>query len=193
MAVYLVWGLQTSFDNKLTVTLSFASRLPYVPYKKNHRTLYGESTDRIYSLIITIGFRLSTFSSVGLTTNPTFLQAEFIVWTQTELCYSIIAATIPSIRPLMRVLATNYGANVAEGTESSGVRSRTNYSAYLGSSNDIELPTLRPKGKGDDYNYRVWVPKTLKIQSTGDGGSLTSNDSQKMIIKQDVEWEVNVK
>jgi hypothetical protein len=39
MAVYLVWGLQTSLDNKMTVTLSFASRLPYVSSKETQQQL----------------------------------------------------------------------------------------------------------------------------------------------------------
>jgi len=93
----------------------------------------------------------------------------------------------------MKVLATNYGANVTKRSQSTGVQSRTIRSAHLTSGNDIELPRLRPKEKGDDYNYRVWAAKTSKIHATGDNGSLTSNDSQRMIIQQDVEWEVNIK
>ena len=30
MTIYLVWGLQTSMDNKLAVVFAFGTRLPYV-------------------------------------------------------------------------------------------------------------------------------------------------------------------
>lgn len=78
----------------------------------------------------------------------------------------------------MRVLATNYGANAADGTDSSEVRSRTGQSGYVASGSDIEieLPTLRPKRRGEDGGYGA---------GDLDDGSLTSNDSQRMIIRQE--------
>jgi hypothetical protein len=48
--------------------------------------------------------------------------------------------------------------------------------------------TLRPKGKGDEYNYCIWsggVPGRTDVASVG------SCDSQHMIIKKDLAWEVD--
>ena len=111
------------------------------------------------SLIIAISFRLANFNSSGLTTNPTFLQDKFIIWTQTELCYSIIAAIIPSIRPFIKQLATNYGAG-PEGSSGYGNGYADGY-ANAGAdptlrSGGYEMSSLRPKGDGDEYNYRIW-------------------------------------
>lgn len=150
-------------------------------------------------MIIFIAFRLASFDSTGLTTNPTFLQDKFIVWTQAELCYSLVAATIPSLRPFIQVLATNYGARPANGYGSSY---DTGTASGQIPSGNYELGSLRPKGK-DEYKYRIWsattndgpVKESVTADQSGakngaDGASLTSNDSQRMIIKKHQTWEV---
>jgi hypothetical protein len=144
-------------------------------------------------LIIAIAFRLATFNTLGLTTNPTFLQDKFIVWTQTELCYSIMAATIPSIRPFIKTLATNYGATPANGYGSgygSGHRNGTDGDTQSGT---YQMSNLRPKGKGDEYKYRVWSGATdeePRAVRRADAASVGSSDSQRMMIKKDLTWEV---
>lgn len=141
-------------------------------------------------MIIAIAFRLANFNTVGLTTNPTFLQDKFIVWTQTELGYSIMAATIPSLRPFIKTLATNYGATPANGYGSgygsgtgNGTDGDTQSSAY-------QMSNLRPKGKGDEYKYRIWSGGESSAANRADAASVGSSDSQRMIIKKDLIWEV---
>ena len=156
----------------------------------------------LQSLVIVIGYRLSTFDNAGLTTNPTLLQAKYIAWTQTELDYSIIAATIPILRPFVKTLATNYGASVADGFGSELGSSYINDPSSHVASNTYEMHTWRPKGKAD-YKYRVWtnnkaVDVVDKIGPAGkrdavcreDASSVRSNNSRRMIIQQDIEWEV---
>jgi hypothetical protein len=48
--------------------------------------------------------------------------------------------------------------------------------------------TLRPKGKGDEYNYRIW---SGGVPGRNDVASVGSCDSQHMIIKKDLAWEVD--
>jgi hypothetical protein len=135
-------------------------------------------------LIIAIACRLANFDANGLPTNPTLLQAKYIAWTQTELAYSIIAATIPRLRPFIRNLSTNYGAPQANGY-------RYGYGSHTGTSENqsgsFQMTSLRPKGKGDEYKFRIWSdgvpPKT-------DSASVGSSDSKRMIIKKNTEWEV---
>jgi hypothetical protein len=144
-------------------------------------------------LIIAIAFRLATFSTDGLTTNPTLLQDEFIVWTQTELSYSIIAATIPSLRPFIKTLATNYGANPTNGYGSAYGNGTDMHSG------DYQMSSLRPKRKGDEYKYRIWSARngggtggepSAGAANRADAVSVGSSDSQRMIIKKDFVWEV---
>ncbi|KAK5674398.1 hypothetical protein LTS10_012786 [Elasticomyces elasticus] len=83
MAIWLVWDLQTSMDNKVIVIAAFAFRL---------------------GMIVIVALRLASFNQRGFATDPTLYQAEFISWTSTELNYSLISATIPIIRPFVNNL-----------------------------------------------------------------------------------------
>ncbi|KAH8810577.1 hypothetical protein F5884DRAFT_255871 [Xylogone sp. PMI_703] len=181
MTIYLVWDLHTSMENKTTVVFAFSTRLP---------------------LIIFIAYRLVTFNSKGLTTNPTFLQEKFIVWTQTELYYSIMSATVPSLRPFIKTLASNYGVSTMN-AYGSGLRV-AHADAYSGS-NSYPLRSLRANRKASDYQYRIWSQgsNTVNTKSVNeerrtsksrnsvlDNISVESNDSKKIIIQKDTTWEV---
>jgi len=185
MTIYLVWGLQTSFENKATVVVAFGMRLP---------------------LIVAIGFRLSTFDSAGLTTDFTILEDTYIVWTQTELWYSVVSAVIPGLRKYVKSLATNYGNPMNNGAGSYGagsyaVGSSTDTSKHT-EQVDFELSSLRPKADADRYKYRIWVPENGQGSSSvaasaaagsatkGDSASIESNDSKRLIIKKGLTWEV---
>ena len=52
------------------------------------------------------------------------------------------------------------------------------------------MSNLRPKGKGDDYKYRIWSAGDPRAVNKTDAGSVGSSDSQRMIIKKDLVWEV---
>jgi hypothetical protein len=150
-------------------------------------------------LIVAVAFRLAGFNTVGLTTNPTLLQDKFIVWTQTELGYSVMAATIPSLRPFIKTLATNYGASPANGY---GSGSGSGYG--IGTDGDVQsgtyqMSSLRPRGKGDEYKYRIWSARNgggtggePSAANIADAASVGSDNSQRMIIKKELLWEVAV-
>jgi hypothetical protein len=184
MTIYLVSDLKAALDMKWTVIFAFSMRLPYVNPPRISIYIPDSKTDIARSLIVAIGFRLATFNVAGLTTNPTILQAEYISWTQTELAYSIIAATIPRLRPFIKKLATNYGANPAN-CFGAGQANETGDEQQSGS---LQMLTLRPKGNGDEYNYRIW---SGGVPGRNDVASVGSCDSQHMIIKKDLVWEVD--
>lgn len=56
-----------------------------------------------------MALHLAKYSKTGQSTDPTLLQSEFIVWTSTELNYSIISATFPILRPLVSNFNTSWG------------------------------------------------------------------------------------
>lgn len=150
------------------------------------------------SLIITIAFRLANFNSGGFTTNPTLLQAKFLAWTQTELSYSIMAATIPSLRSFIKSLATNYGSTTVDGYGSTYGSGYANNGAEGDmQSGSYQMHSFRPKGKGDEYKYRIWTTKadnsgkSTEVNKT-DTGSMASSESQRMIIQKNLVWEVVV-
>lgn len=157
-------------------------------------------------MIVAIAYRLKTFNTAGLTTNPFLLQDKFIVWTQAELAYSVIAATIPSLRPFIKTLSTYYGTTTAFGY---GTGYGSGYEAGYSNVSDtnvqagsFQLSSLRPKGKGDEYKYRIWSNRNGTTSGEGgpnedkgvtvkaDAVSVESGDSQRMIIKKSLVWEV---
>ncbi|KAM3074424.1 hypothetical protein ACMFMG_002772 [Clarireedia jacksonii] len=196
MTIYLVWSLRTSRSNKIIVICAFASRLP---------------------MIIAIGFRLANFDVVGLTTNPTLLEGAFIVWTQTELNYSIISAIIPSLRPFIKNLSTNYGqelggrAGYGTGLEESSANYQLSNLGSVAGRGSRGLDA-RHRENPDDYKYEMWANQkdeavreaykdsdgsssAIRIPALSEGNitdrvSLGSSDSRQMIIKKDVTWRV---
>ncbi|EXJ56542.1 hypothetical protein A1O7_06886 [Cladophialophora yegresii CBS 114405] len=217
MAIYLVWGLFTTFSKKAIVVGAFAFRL---------------------GNIIAICFRLANFDKPERVSNPTLAEAIFIVWTQTELCYSLISATIPSLRPFVTNLNTQFGgmgaADSSSGYASHGDRGGTKYTtkntfklSKLRSANRSattsanrgdtytdfatrQAPASGLDGRSDLYSYGVWTAPTTAIDGSGhkvgkrnnisalndenpkaDATSVGSNDSQRMIIRKDVTYEVH--
>ena len=84
-------------------------------------------------MIAAVAFRLSALPSSRLTEDPSLHLAAFICWTQAELYWSIVSATIPSMRPFLRGLSTtettifedSYGQASRTDNQVSKVRSRS--------------------------------------------------------------------
>ncbi|KAK4506415.1 hypothetical protein PRZ48_000145 [Zasmidium cellare] len=96
MSLWLIWSLKTTLSNKVTVIVTFGARLV---------------------LVAIVALRLKSFNRSGQTSDPTLLEAEFIVWTSTELNYSVISATFPIMRPFVNNLTTNYGGRGSGGSD----------------------------------------------------------------------------
>ena len=93
-------------------------------------------------MIIVITMRLITFSERGYTTDLFFEEDYFIVWTETELAYSIISATIPTIVGVMKDLNTQFGA-FDHRTISASEHS------HINSSEVYKMSKLKSIGNGD--------------------------------------------
>ena len=148
-------------------------------------------------IIIVIGFRLGTFDQPGLTTNPSLREALFIVWTQTELNYSLISATVPSLLQFMRNLNTHLGG-VTEAENAT-------YSSQKQSSRSFPMSVLRSVNKGNGSNNRsgireeestnnntsiAYATPMAKPAGLKSKGSMGSNDSRRFIITKDLSYSV---
>jgi hypothetical protein len=128
-------------------------------------------------MIIIIAFRLANFNKHNRSTNPFLAEDLFIVWTQTELNYSLIAATVPSLRSFGNILNTQFGGitkaegnEYANGTGSGTYNNKTGPGTYqmshMRSANrelDPEGPTAGGNGldgHANAYSYGIWVPTT---------------------------------
>ena len=86
-AIYLLHALQMPLLRKSAILLGFALRLP---------------------VIVPAAFRLHYLS--GALSSDLALDITYeVICKQIEICYAIIAATLPCLRPFMMATATNYG------------------------------------------------------------------------------------
>jgi len=142
-----------------------------------------------HRMIIAIAFRLSTFNKAGWITNPTLLEDVFIVWTQTELNYSLISATIPTLRPFVNNLNTQFGglgqsANGYGYGNGSGIHMQSNGSYQMSklksvdrsNTRDEHTPTQSAGGQPNAYSYNIWVPNTGVDVSSGKKGNAVKLD-----------------
>ena len=173
-----------------------------------------------YRLVVIVALRLSSANQFDVVNDPTRRLSQFIAWTSAEMCYSIISATITILRPVVNNLATHYGVGVGGGTNGYGYdsgngtndrsakRSRTRgvgdgsgLASFTRSKNEevLELEDIdRRGGPKVQYSYSLAANKvrgSLGIQNLGpkyreDNRSVESSDSQKMIIRKDVEWAI---
>ncbi|KAK5712895.1 hypothetical protein LTR17_017801 [Elasticomyces elasticus] len=93
--IWLVWKLQRSRQIRIEIVAWFSVRL---------------------LVIILTGMRLQSFDQSGFATDPTLREATYISLTQAELCFAIIAATIPVARTLVTELVTYYNGGNFEGS-----------------------------------------------------------------------------
>lgn len=156
------------------------------------------------SNIIPVAFRLATYDAAGLTVDPTFKEVLFVVWTQVELHFSIISATIPVLRPVANNLNTSY-SSLGPVVSSEG---------YAGSSSGYKLSTLKSVSKmtGRSNAPHSSERATWETQNAGAGSSafvnhgteagntgrrattetdsIESHSSEQMIIRKQISWRV---
>ena len=184
-------------------------------------------------MIIPIAFRLANFHPTARSVDPLLVDSLFSVWTQTELNYNLISATIPGLRPFAKSMNTQFGG-IGEGETSHGYnrsheagskkgryRGTFQMSNLEGSAhsrtdnrdNSHAQPSSAHNftGKPQAYNYSVWGPgdtSALNVHDSlsgtkdsapmtlqpgkdhGDATSVSSNNSQQMIIKKEVTYEI---
>lgn len=134
-----------------------------------------------------------------LSNNPTLLGVFAIIWTQVELNYSITMATVPCLKPFMSALSTNYGdlSRVENIGSQYGSGKDSNVSYGLGSLANAasrRKSTIAGMKLSDSQFRKDGVYNVTKVthssQPAGDGVSIESNESTKMIIKKEVNWTV---
>jgi hypothetical protein len=140
-------------------------------------------------MIITIAFRLSTFNKADRITNPTLLEDLFIVWTQTELNYSLTSATIPILRPCVNNLNTQFGGlgqaesgNGYDYGSGSGIHVRSNGNYQMSNLKSVDRSNIRDEyaatqsaggwdRQSNAYSYGISVPRTgVGVSNSHSGG-----------------------
>ena len=168
-------------------------------------------------MIVAIGLRLASLDRTGFQLDPTLNVASFSCWTQTEMNFSIIAVTIPMARVLLSNLTTHYGGaggltfsdtayayssnKQSRGQTSNAIPMDTLQSAVSHKSRSMkpDQPYIRAREDGT-YSYGItsnggnragtMAASTSEPENEAARSSVSSNESQKMIIKRDVTYQV---
>lgn len=155
-------------------------------------------------IIIPIAFRLATYNREGLTTDPTLGEVLFVVWTQVELHFSIISATIPVLRPVVNNLNTSYSSlgPVVSSVDHAGSGSAYKLSTLKPASNVTGRQSAFPAGDKTcreaptasagasafpDHNMQI---RNVKRRASPETDSIESHNSEQMIIRKQVSWKV---
>lgn len=178
-------------------------------------------------MLIFTGLRLGSFHEAGFTVDPFLLETPYICWTQTELNYSIISATISVARQFVANLVTHYGGGHGMSNSGSGYgfNSANGYKLSNGNTQgaSFQMSALKSNGRRksgsanpkdqlpflesrDDGVYSYGIEGPVQASSTSnaannrtpgdtkvrgaDAASVGSDDSQKMIIRKDITWQI---
>lgn len=162
--------------------------------------------------MIISSLRLSNHGIANPTEDAIFI-ANAVAWASLELNYSLISATIPVLRPFISNLSTSFGVGHSSsgngyGGYSTGSNAQTSGQQHQVKTTEFEMASLKR------ITRKTWESETAErndgvcfsnAQATGrastsqhanggppgeDGISVGSNDSQKLIIRKDVSWEV---
>lgn len=169
LAFYIIYGLHMSWTKKGSVLVTFGLRL---------------------LLIVAIVFRLHYLRIQLNSDDPTYDGLYASIWTQVEMTYGILSATIPCSRSFMSATSTQVPIETKKSRNTKYGMGRSKNSITLSSLSDrIKTKRIAPVSSDSIHAY----PKSEHITSIapGDEHSMASNESSRGIIRKDVEWTVN--
>lgn len=170
-------------------------------------------------MILIAGIRLQQIERQIDSTDPTLSGATAAVLTQVELFYSLVAATIPCLRPFLAAFVTNYGAmggdtimhgshigtSRAKGSKGSNAASFALQSLDsakralgrrekpAGSSVNRDPASMSAEGlRPDVVSNRVSAGHGKSLRVAQDAESVGSDESTRgMVIKKEVAWQID--
>jgi hypothetical protein len=189
---YLVWQLQMHMTLKMQVVAVFAFRLPLVPL----------------SFLALTSWKRSLYSD-----NPGVDRSAAIIFQQSELCFSLIAGTVPCMKSFIRSFDTGSGVKVGYTTyghgSSGGNQGHGSSGGNRGQS--YRMQSLNKEGSatgsrnadtGDvKVSNRIFTAGRARENSTANTTTVyvpskpveedaMSHGSQELFIRRDVQFEV---
>jgi hypothetical protein len=179
---YLVWQLQMAVSLKMQVVAVFAFRLPLIPL----------------SFLALTSWNRSLHSN-----NPGVDRSTAIIYQQSELCFSLIAGTVPCLKSFIRSFDTGSGVKVgytSNGYGSSGnqglsyrMQSLNREGSATRSNNDdtgdVKVSS-KPFVDGRTRGNSVANTTTVYVASKPKEEDAMSHGSQELFIRRDVQFEV---
>lgn len=164
-------------------------------------SLHCANTNLRLRMVVPIAFRLSTHDNAGLTMDPTFREVLFVVWTQVEMHFSLISATIPVLRPVIKNLNTSYSSlgpagssnchGTSTGTYKLSVLKKPCSQTVTNKSTQKESETPgNASSNATAFASSSAQDRTLVKKTCPDTSSIESGSSEQMIIRKQMSWRV---
>ncbi|KAL2004969.1 hypothetical protein VTN00DRAFT_2819 [Thermoascus crustaceus] len=173
--VYLIWGLHMRWKGKVVVLIAFGSRVP---------------------VIIAAIARVIYLKSALQSPDPPLNGVDASISTEVLLQYSLMAATIPCMKPFVIAFNTGWGLGT-KGNRNSHLRQSDNTgkegSSSNRSSNPVPSTTISPAFRTDFHQHQTCVANataTVVNERPDSIDSIDSHESQRMIIRETREWAV---
>lgn len=172
--IWLVWGLQTDFSRKFTVVVVFWLRLP---------------------VIIAAGLRIHFLAKSIGTSEPLMNGVIPFICMNIEMHYSLMAATMPTLKPFVGAFNTGWGTYDNHGVSGYGHSGDGSYamnslerkSGKKGSTplNRSGASATESEGLRPNFGKNVTHVRSVPSPTRDSGGS------EEMIIRQTVTYEIH--
>jgi hypothetical protein len=133
--------------------------------------------------------------------NPGLALGPILIVQQVYICWSIISATIPTLKSFVRSFGSGFGIGVdmERYTNAYGSKNSARNGYELGSVRGNTVTSRTTASKHDNRSYSDMEHQVVLPQSRTDGkniprtddGSIRSEDSQQYIIRKDVQWNIS--
>ena len=139
--------------------------------------------------------RIRSWDQHGLRTNFSLLEDRYIIWTQIQISYSLISATIPSVRRLIITFSTHWGAGVGPSGLASWESANRQGSTIVLTDIKSQDKTTRNASVGQHPMFMYGGQSETQVygrrrNTNGDSDDdeirLGSSDDTQMIIRKDV-------
>ncbi|KAF2751775.1 hypothetical protein M011DRAFT_393108 [Sporormia fimetaria CBS 119925] len=176
LPIFFIWPIQMKRYIKLQVVIAFGFRLPVVGFSAAH--LYYVS-------------RYSSSANVSEDIIPAMLYQQF------ELFWSLLAATMPTLKAFMRSFNSGFGMEIdldgygsAYGSHSHGSRGQNRGSYPLQSLQSATTKGGVSTSKSGTLKSRDGIALRGLKDKSKTAASVNSDGSQELIIQRDVQWSV---
>ncbi|KAK2743765.1 hypothetical protein FQN57_004702 [Myotisia sp. PD_48] len=174
LTVFLVWGLQMPWSRKAVVVGAFCSRLP---------------------VVVTSAIRIHYINLIKDFQDPTLTFTTAILCTEVLVHYSLMAATIPCLKPFVISFNTGWG----RGSQTTGKAYNSYHSSEGSATTRNQNMPARPSnrmGYTSDIRQDISHNNTIKAgESSGrdrdrDISEIGSQNPEHMFIRQTTAWTI---
>lgn len=160
--------------SKLQVFLAFAFRLPLIAFSVLHLLYIARLVTSDEPLLAAAG--------------PVAAQQAMLTW-------SLVSATIPNMKKFMKSFDMEFGVVVPRTEAEESTLTADGTSVLVPGCGAGNVYQLQDMDKRDfDSSYLALRPETVQYEASAEaqdgGSSLRRSGSQEMIIRKDVQWEV---